>query len=173
MKNRVALRLPSYDYREGGAYFVTICTFERRCVFGEIRNGVMGLNRFGCIVWNEWKLLSERRPYIILDEMIVMPNHVHLILFLQNETSLLEVASTRQANAGSLGDIMRGFKSGVSREIARQRGQRTNVWQQRFHDRVIRDERELENIRRYIQNNPLLWQADEHFQESSSSKSAQ
>ncbi|MBW3636551.1 MAG: transposase, partial [Armatimonadetes bacterium] len=152
MRNRHAFRLAHWDYRENGAYFVTICTHRRRAVFGEIRGHVMGLNRFGCVVWNEWELLGQRRAEVILDEMIVMPNHIHLILFIEREGGKpdIDFETTNRLMSGSLGAIIRGFKSGVSREIGRMRGQKTEVWQGRYWERVVRDERELDLMRQYI-----------------------
>ena len=167
MHHRQSVRMKSWDYSESGAYFVTLCAHRRHTVFGEIRQGVMGLNRFGCLVWNEWYLLALRRPSLILDEFIVMPNHLHLILFLQNDVSmnpwLQDRDRTNKATAGSLGAVMGGFKSGVTREISRLRDEHTVVWQRLFYDRVIRDERELNAMRRYIHNNVINWPRDKHF----------
>lgn len=162
MQNRHAYRLKSWDYRAKGAYFVTICAWKRRPVFGEIRGEIMGLNRFGCVVWDEWRLLESRRPNLILDEFIVMPNHLHLILFLTNE----QIPSAEPDNSltpDSLGAVIGGFKSGVTREIGRLRGIKTEVWQGRYRDRVVRDERELLLMRQYIRNNVVNWPKDKHF----------
>lgn len=169
MHHRHRLRMRSWDYRANGAYSATLVARERRNVFGEIRDGVMGLNRFGCVVWSEWYLLAQRRSDVLLDDFIVMPNHVHLILFIEREEPL--APSTIDANLltpGSFGAILGGFKSGVSREIGRMRGERTRVWQRLFQDRVVRDERELNIKRNYIRNNVANWPSDEHFSATSS-----
>ena len=167
MHHRHAMRMQSWDYRNNGAYFATLVAQGRREVFGEIRSGVMGLNRFGCVVWNEWYLLAQRRPDVILDEFIVMPNHVHLILFIARAMPLApnERDDINLLTPDSFGAILGGFKSGVSREIGRMRGQRTRVWQRLFQDRVVRDERELDIKRRYIRNNVANWPKDEHHRE--------
>jgi REP element-mobilizing transposase RayT len=79
---RRSIRLPSYDYRSYGAYFVTICAYRRDNLFGEIRNGVMGMNWVGDIVVQEWQRTADIRPNVQIDEFVVMPNHFHGILWI-------------------------------------------------------------------------------------------
>jgi REP element-mobilizing transposase RayT len=78
--HRRSIRLPGYDYTQSGAYFVTICAYQKQCLFGEIVNGQMRLNQCGQIVAQTYQWLSQRYPYIYLDEWIVMPNHFHGIM---------------------------------------------------------------------------------------------
>lgn len=164
---RQSSRCKGWDYSQSGAYFVTLCSRQRNAVFGEIRDGVMGLNKFGCLAWNEWHLLAKRRCDVTLDEFVVMPNHLHLILFIANDVpATYELGHKNERiklTSGSLGAVIGGFKSGVTREIGRMRGQRTRVWQRLFYDRVVRDERELLLMRQYIHNNVLNWHKDKHF----------
>ena len=159
--------MKSWDYGQSGAYFVTLCAHQRRATFGEVREGVMGLNRFGCIVWNEWRLLAQRRRELILDEFIVMPNHLHMIIFIESDIRATYKEATDiervKVTSGSLGAVIGGFKSGVTREISRLRGERTKVWQRLFYDRIVRDERELLLMREYIQGNVANWPQDKHF----------
>jgi len=167
MRNRHSYRLPQWDYTANGAYFVTICSYQRRLVFGGIRDGIMGLNRFGCIVWNEWELLAIRRGDVVLDEFVVMPNHIHLILFIERtEEERANVDGAGKMVSGSLGEIMCSWKSGVTREVGKLRGQKTHVWQVRFWDRVIRDEHELKLMRQYIRDNPMNWHNDKQNPEN-------
>ncbi|PQV65257.1 REP element-mobilizing transposase RayT [Abditibacterium utsteinense] len=163
MNNRYSFRYRDYDYRRNGAYHVVICSHERRNVFGEIRDGQMRLNRFGIIVDEEWYLSSEKRAEIVLDTFVIMPNHVHGLVFIAwPDDQTFEVPpETPVVTPASLGAFVRGFKSAVTKRIGEQRGQQTLVWQRLYWDRIIRDERELENTRRYIEENPAQWENDE------------
>lgn len=80
--HRQSIRLKNYDYSQPGSYFITICTQDRKCLFGEIKNGVVNLNKIGELVKNEWLRTSEIRPNIIVDEFVIMPNHLHIILII-------------------------------------------------------------------------------------------
>ena len=82
---RKSLRLPEYDYSQAGYYFVTICTENKKCLFGKVENGKMILNQFGKIVDEEWKKTLEIRKNVLLDAFIIMPNHVHGILIINND----------------------------------------------------------------------------------------
>src|SRR4051794_19179560 len=82
--HRHTIRLPNYDYRQAGAYFVTLCTYQCAELFGEIVEGEMVLNDYGHIALDEWIETAIVRPGVILDEFIVMPNHFHAIVFLPN-----------------------------------------------------------------------------------------
>ena len=163
MNSRHSFRYRDYDYRRSGAYHVVICSHERRNVFGEIRDGQMRLNRFGLIVEEEWHLSGEKRAEIALDAFVIMPNHVHGLVFIARpEDETFEAPpETPVVTATSLGAFVRGFKSAVTKRIGEQRGQQTLVWQRLYWDRIIRDERELENTRRYIEENPAQWENDE------------
>ena len=79
--HRHSIRLQDYDYSQAGAYFVTICTWQRDCLFGEIVNGEMVLNDMGRIVVDEWEKTATVRKNVILDEFVIMPNHFHGIIF--------------------------------------------------------------------------------------------
>ena len=84
---RKSLRLPEYDYTSPGAYFITICTDKRRCVFGNIRDGKMHVNPLGQIVAEEWVRINQFFEHATPDQYVVMPNHVHGILILQPSTN--------------------------------------------------------------------------------------
>ena len=175
--HRRSIRLKGYDYTSPGAYFVTICTHQRRCLFGDIVDGTMKLSRIGLFVQACWQRLPHHCSNVSLDEFIVMPNHIHGILFLGSSSpsdialgqGILESrkkvqlnATSRQApKSGSLGAIVRSFKSVTSRKIGQFREPPNRpVWQQNFYEHIIRNEAALHQIRHYIQTNPQSWQDD-------------
>ncbi|MRR58406.1 MAG: transposase [Deltaproteobacteria bacterium] len=82
--NRRTLRLRDYDYRGVGAYFVTICAFQRECLFGEVVDGEVRLTSFGEIVREEWLNTAALRPHVDLDAFVVMPNHFHAVIFIMH-----------------------------------------------------------------------------------------
>ncbi len=84
--HRQSIRLPGYDYSQAGFYFVTICCYQRQCLFGDIADGVMQLNQYGEIVAETYQWLSQRYPYLNLDEWIIMPNHFHGIMVISNQS---------------------------------------------------------------------------------------
>ncbi len=147
---RKSIRLATYDYSTPGAYFVSICTHNKQCVFGEIVDGEMKSNQWGLIVAEELRRTVELRPYLRLDEHVVMPNHVHAILFLQ---------PAKNEKARSLGAIIGAYKSFAARRI-RQMGFNSFAWQRGYYDHVIRGEKDLQRIREYVVNNPARWEED-------------
>ncbi len=181
-RRRKQIRLRGYDYRNAGAYFVTICTHQRRCTFGTVRNGRMYLNDWGQVVVKIWRTIPEFRPYVMLDVFQCMPNHVHMIVWIIDDDApnvisddavvgqrrafaLQAIQSGKGTKPKSLGAIVGAFKSAVTREINDLRGEKhPPVWQGRFHDRIIRNERELNAIRRYIRANPANWAEDQDYE---------
>mgnify|MGYP001578636942 CR=1 FL=1 len=161
--HRRSIRLRGFDYAAHGAYFVTIVTHERRELFGRIVADEMRLNAAGRIVAEEWQRSGELRSNVEIDAFVVMPNHVHGIVFLtQTDEGTLRSAPTRSFGggmAGSLPVVVRNFKGAVTRRM-RERGFDEPVWQRNYHERVIRNERELQAIRQYIIDNPRQWALD-------------
>ena len=151
--HRQSTRPRGYDYSAQGGYFVTVCTENRGALLGELVDGQMAVNELGFTVYRAWQDLPNRFPTVIPDAFVVMPNHVHGIVFLSADPAT-EVAP-------SLGEVMRAFKSitaiACNRLLDRSG---TPFWQPRFHDRIIRDEKALDAIRAYIQNNPANWHRD-------------
>ncbi len=176
---RKSPRLQGYDYRQEGAYFVTICTYQRVHLFGDVVNGEMKLSSIGQIAENLWLALSGHHPNIVLDAHIVMPNHMHGIIFItdQQDPSQIPVgrrpassaASLPQKHskgnlAGTLSAIVGGYKSAVTRAINQQMGLSAPIiWQASFHDHIIRNERALNHIREYVQTNPTRWEEDTFY----------
>jgi REP element-mobilizing transposase RayT len=165
MKNkhrRKNIRLAGYDYKQSGAYFVTIVTQNRECLFGEIVDGGMRLNEAGKVVAGSWAALPNHYANTGLDEFVVMPNHIHGIITLQDCVGAgLKPAPTMRGKRHGLSEIVRALKTFSARNInALRQTPGLAVWQRNYHEHVIRNEKSLERIRQYIQDNPLRWAFD-------------
>ncbi len=157
-----SIRLRGYDYRSAGAYFVTVCADHKQVLFVD--------DRVAAAVAGVWLALPEHFGHLRLDEFVVMPNHVHGILWITHQptvvarhASLLRpgVARPRGAARGSLGAIVGSFKSAATKRINDLHGTPGKpVWQRNYYERVIRNEDELTRIREYVQLNPLKWELD-------------
>ena len=147
---RRSLRLPGYDYSQAGAYFVTACTQNRVVLFGEIIDGDVRLNEMGTIVQQTWDDLPTHYHGIDLDAFIVMPNHVHGIIILADES----------ARRHAIPEIVRGFKTFSARRVNERAGKSGVLWQRGYYEHVIRNEKALDRIRAYIANNPARWADD-------------
>lgn len=162
---RKSLRLKGYNYKQAGAYFVSICTLNRACLFGNIISEEMVLNDAGRIVADEWIKTVEIRNNIELDEWVVMPNHFHGILVINECRGTARRAPTVEQFGkpvpGSIPTIIRSFKSAVTKRINELRNSPgEKVWQRNYYEHIIRDENELNRMREYITNNPLKWEFD-------------
>ena len=124
------------------------------------------MNELGEVVQDVWDELPAHYPHVSLDEFVIMPNHIHGIIQLAEEHP-----SPRRGGflnpplqpRHSLSEIVRGFKTWFARKIKRIRGTTgTPFWQRSFYDHIIRDERDLDNIRAYIYHNPLKWEHDQY-----------
>jgi len=170
-------RLKEWDYSRYGYYFVTICTKDKQYFFGDIVGDKMKLSEIGKIVAGEWPKTDSIRDYAKLDECVIMPNHLHGIIIIQNDDKNVEThghasqspriptgdAFDASLQKDNLSNIIRGFKSATVRK-AHQKGFTNFAWQSRFYDHIIRNEKELHDIRQYIVYNPLKWQLDEENQ---------
>jgi len=184
--------LKGYDYSLAGAYFVTINVQDRECLLGEIEDGVMELYPAGKMVDEVWCSLPEKYITAVLDEFVIMPNHFHFIVFLTNEPFATGVddppdAVQSPADPGqargpaptmadgddvrpSLSDVVGWFKSLTTAKY--RHGVRDEywppfpgrVWQRNYYEHIIRNERSLNAIRAYIENNPANWQQDELYE---------
>jgi putative transposase len=151
--HRQSTRLDGYDYSSPDGYFVTICLENREQLLGTVLDGRMAPNKLGRAVRHTWDGLADRFPSILLDAFVVMPNHVHGIVFLG--------ANPDTKDSPALGSVMRAFNSLSAIECNRLLGRSgTPFWQPRFHDRIVRDDKALETIRAYIENNPRNWMTD-------------
>ncbi len=164
--HRGSLRLPGYDYAQPGAYFVTIVTADRRCLFGQIVEQEMRLSRLGRIVEEEWLRTPSIRAEIALGAFVVMPNHFHGIVVISSEapSGASDVGATGRSPLRPRGPAPRslGFKSSVTKRINALRGSPcVSVWQRNYYEHVIRDQQDWERIHLYIDANPVLWSQDE------------
>ncbi|WP_026370681.1 transposase [Kallotenue papyrolyticum] len=167
--HRRSIRLKGYDYAQPGAYFITICTQHRACLFGEVVDGEMRLNDYGKIVEFTWHDLVNHISGIMLDAFVVMPNHVHGIVIITDGPGVVgagsEPAPTTPATAHTarhgLPEIVRQFKTFSARRINALRGTPgVSVWQRNYYEHIIRNDEALERIRRYILENPARWMRD-------------
>jgi putative transposase len=156
-------RLPGHDYAGGGGYFITINTFQRAPIFGSHAPQGVVLSKCGRIAQEEWLRGQIIRPELVLDVFVVMPDHIHAILFLPGDRRgrRSQFPSTGASNPlyrppRSLGSLIAGFKSSTARRINLLRvTPSAAVWQSNYHDHIIRTDRELARIREYILRNPL------------------
>lgn len=165
LRQRKLNRLRNFDYSSSGWYFVTICTKNRVEYFGNIVNGKMILNDCGKIVSNAWFDLPNHYSNCLLDEFVIMPNHIHGIIIIKNVGAIFKSPQiTGEMNFAptnykpSLSQIMKWFKSISTIKI--RTINHIFRWQKSFYDHIIRNEKSLCAIRRYIRNNPLNWEKD-------------
>jgi len=179
--DRRSIRLQGYDYTQEGCYFVTIITYQRTNIFGQIENGQINLNLFGKIVQHHWTQIPLHFPNAVIDQFCIMPNHIHGIIHLSEKTNQ---TPTRQipkkiiqkhydneniplptgTTPNSLNAIIQNFKSVTTRKINGIRhlhGER--VWHRNYWEQVIQDEKSYLNIADYIQNNSIQWNADQYY----------
>jgi REP element-mobilizing transposase RayT len=178
--HRRSIRLREYDYSQTGFYFITICVHERQCLFGEIINGQLQLNKYGEIAHNEWENTAKIRKNVSLDVFVIMPNHVHGIVVIHDNNRrgtmprALEKDTAHHAptleqfgkpTSNSIPTIIRSYKATVTKQVNQLRNTLgAQFWQRNYYEHIIRNEKELSNIRQYIVNNPLHWDFDrEHL----------
>jgi putative transposase len=154
-RDRKTLRLESYDYRQPGAYFLTIVAHARRSIFGEVVDENVRLGDFGRIVSEAWERSNQIRNEIALDAFIVMPNHLHGIVTIRSVRATGWSPSPSGPFKRSLGAFVAGFKSAVTTRINQLRGTPgLAVWQRNYYEHIIRNEESLNRIREYIVSNP-------------------
>lgn len=167
-------RLENWDYAWDGMYFITICTKGMQHFFGEIKNGKMNLTNVGVLADVFWYEIKNHAKNITLDAFVVMPNHIHGILIIENNSQTVETSHTvseksnqeltpaqkRKGNTGknSISSILGGYKSAVTKHANRLGFE--FEWQKRFHDRIIRNQDEYTKISNYIYNNISNWDDD-------------
>jgi REP element-mobilizing transposase RayT len=159
-KRRRSTRLKDWDYASPGAYFVTICAQHRRRIFGTIESEQIRLSEIGSIVEQKWVWLERQYPHVILDEFIIMPNHLHGIIFLQSvRRGGSRTAPTSKSK--TLGRLIGAFKTTSTKQINNLLGTPGKpVWQRGFYDHIILDEEDLRRAREYIRHNPGNWVLD-------------
>jgi putative transposase len=204
--HRRSIRLPGYDYASTGAYFVTICVRGGECLLGEVVDGEMQLNDWGQIANESWEWLAEQYSYVSLDAWVIMPNHIHGIIVIQDNdtpgvagrggsrtaptttaptttapTATAPTTTTPSTTAPStttpsttaptdktptkrkpLGRLVGAFKTVSTKRINQLRDMPgVPFWQRNYWEHVVRNERSLNRIRKYIENNPARWAEDQ------------
>jgi putative transposase len=185
--HRRSIRLKGYDYTKDGLYFVTICTHNRECYFGNIEKGIMILDDTGQKVFAVWNEIPEHFPCAVLHEFVIMPNHIHGIIEIKNNNgnkysveannhsplqnphikeSIIDhdtidkmVFKKSNGTSRTVGSIIRGFKIGVTKWVKNNANIPT-VWQRNYYEHIIRDEASYCHITEYIRNNPVKWNED-------------
>jgi REP element-mobilizing transposase RayT len=181
-------RLQGWNYSQNGVYFITICTAGRECLFGDIivwTNGVwmndvethgraslrrssIQLSAIGQIVNQEWDKSFEIRSELFCDAFIIMPNHLHAILRIENKTpqtpQTIQHTGIAYRSPKSISSFVAGFKSSATKQINELRGTpKLPVWQPRFYDHIIRTDAEFKRINDYINTNPEKWGKDKFY----------
>ena len=184
--HRRSIRLQDYDYSSAGAYFVTIRSWNRECLFGDVTDESVRLNDFGMVVDGCWRAISMHFPSVELDEFVIMPDHLHGIMVLvapainlgamnrdvmnldvmnrgvmnldAMNRDVMNLGAMNRAPTTTVGGIVRAFKARCTHGINEIRiNPGGAVWQRNYYERIIRNDRELNSIREYIVNNPQKW----------------
>lgn len=174
--HRRSIRLKEYNYNRRGAYFVTICVNQRECLLGEIIDNQILLNDIGMMVQQVWLELSEKYPGVGLDEFVIMPNHIHGIILLEDTNQKSWQSEGQPQDMGqpqgvaptglSLPDVVHRFKSYTTtkyRHGVRDFGWKPfqgRLWQRNYYEHIIRNDQSLNAIRSYIEKNPRMWDLD-------------
>ena len=141
--SRKSPRMQHYDYSNENYYFITICTHNKKCLFGRPEEN----NFLRKLVEQHISKIETHYQCVQLDKYVVMPNHIHMILVLN------------QGQQVNIQQVIGQFKSGVTRTARKNTGEK-QIWQRSFHDHVIRDQAGYEKIWLYIENNPIKWEED-------------
>jgi putative transposase len=167
--HRRSIRLKGYDYTAVGIYYVIICSYRYQYLFSEVADNKMSLNDTGTIAEACWLAMPEHFPGVSLDEWIIMPNHIHGIIVINEEESVrathaspVHIQSSSPMPAGpkrrSVGAIVGSFKLDAAKLINEQRGTPgATVWQRNYYEHIVRDEADLVRIQLYITANPACW----------------
>ncbi len=151
------MRLPDFDYSQAGAYFITICTKQRQPLFWDVgancvRPQDIPLSAYGHLAERQIQVWKHTYPDVSIEHYVIMPNHIHFLI------SITADIDGRTQFAPTISRMVKQFKGAVSKQIGH------SIWQKSFHDRIIRNEAEYQNIWRYIEENPLKWELDKYYQ---------
>ena len=161
-------RLKGRDYAYPGWYFITICTYEHKSLFGKVVKSEMILNRYGKIVEEEWLKSESIRKEIELNDFVVMPNHFHALIgidfknHIKQETNVNYGVARRKPK--SISSLISSFKGAVTRRINEISSTKNiKVWQNNYYDHIVRKEELLNKMQGYIKNNPAVWERDKYY----------
>ena len=160
--HRRSIRLKEYDYSSAGWYYVTVCTQERICRLGDISEGQIKLSEAGRIAERSWKWLGAHFTNVELDSYVIMPNHLHGIVIMNERRRGGSRTAPTEIQSKPLGRLIGAFKTTSTKEINLVRGTPGKVfWQRGFYEHIVRNDADLDRIRTYIRDNPLQWALDE------------
>lgn len=196
LHHRRSIRLQAFDYTRDGAYFVTVCSRDRECLFGQVIDGAVNLNEFGQVIGLALTSLPTHFPHVDVPDYVIMPNHLHAIIKIARDDVgakqgvsaspvSVDIGNSGKADEafalplrgtvpGSLAAVVQNFKSVTTRKVNALRGTPgIPVWQRNYYERVIRNEAELAAIREYIASNPGSWDQDRNHPENITSAQGQ
>lgn len=174
--HRRSIRLKGYDYASPGAYFVTICVQDRECVLGEVVNGYMQVTKYGQMAHDFWDEVPVHFPNVSVDAFVVMPNHVHAIIVINDVSQGGEggvsdcggavtapcAGDTTTIDRPTLGQIVAYYKHQTTKHINQMRDTPgTRFWQRNYWEHIIRNEASYRRIYEYVEHNPALWEEDQ------------
>jgi len=145
LPQRKNIRLKDYDYSSNGLYFITMCTKNRIQILGTIIDDNIALTKTGNIVKKYTNIIESKFDNIIIDEYIIMPNHIHIII---------EIKETRNI---TITRIIKQYKGCITKELG------YSIWQKSYYEHIIRNEKEYYKIKEYIRNNIINWNKDKYF----------
>jgi len=160
-QNRKLPRLSGYDYSSPGTYFVTICTFEKRCILGSVISGAIAGDAYiryspvGEIAKNCLLETESHYPNIKIDNWVIMPNHIHILFRIDGGMEQIYPFPT-----SSISTAIGTFKAAVTRAAGNAHIHSGKLWQKSFYDHIIRNESDYQNIWQYICGNPSRWLDD-------------
>jgi len=174
--HRRSIRLKGYDYTQVGAYFVTIVAYQRECLFGEVVDGEMALNKYGRLIEKWWHQISVHFPNVETLKFVIMPNHIHGIIVI-NDNGRGAVSAPDDDNQieysggmtpplrerkPTLGQVVAYFKYQSTKEMNTLvgTGTITRLWQRNYYEHIVRDDDGLNRIHNYILSNPSIWSDD-------------
>ncbi len=164
LPKRKPTRLRNYDYNTAGAYFITICTKDRRCILSDISVGaihespVLKLKKYGKIADKTIQALSERYK-IEIPKYVIMPNHIHMLVVITDAEILRAIRESPLRARSVISKVIGYMKMNISKGIHKISPDE-HIWQRSFHDHIIRDQKDYERIWTYIDINPHKWEQD-------------
>ena len=167
LPNRMSNRLPCYDYSTSGAYFITICTQNRKQILSKlVGTGVLDcpqvqLSKYGKVAERYILQLNNFYDHISVDKYVIMPNHIHILLSVQGQSGT--PVPTDDCEIDNKNSTVAKFVSTFKRFCNKEYGE--NIWQNRYYDHVIRNQQDYNDIWEYIEFNPTQWKKDSLYQE--------
>ena len=161
---RKPTRLRNYDYSKPGAYFITICAQNRRCIFSDIIVGaihespVLKLKTYGIIADNVIKKLNSRFD-VEISKYVIMPNHIHMLIVITDSEILRAIRESPLRGRSLVSKVIGYMKMNISKEIHKINPDE-KLWQRSFHDHIIRNQKDYDMIWEYIDTNVLRWEKD-------------